>query len=357
MKIAVWRYSLKFQSEADSVVGGGRISSKLVLALKSLGHDVVVIGKTSDATAEWLVQNGIGYEPGKANLRGFDGALVLTGPANLMFKGMVETYERLATLRKGTIAAYAQWDSALPFQFRPYTANSFVERCSVGAKELDHLKWHLLTQVTEEVARSSRSQSTGYSEFPYKHTRCLFEAFEVEPIRLEICEKPIHAVGYFGSDRPARMRELNRWFYRKGIPVHIYGKWSAKRQAELECENIVFKGPIPEGNVRKALNEYACAFYMADPQYIKQDFIAQRFFENYMARVPTFYSDKLQPSVRSVTDQSLILQTTSQLWAMLDSVMEIPTRTTLERFNADGVERMIERRVDVPIHALGKVFE
>lgn len=356
MKIAVWRYSLGLQTELDSTVGGGRITSRVLEALRRAGHSVTVASKVSPQTGAWLAQQGIAVEPALMDLSDYQGALVLTGPANVMFKGMAETYERLASLPPGAKAAYAQWDSALNFQFHPDTAKAFREKCTVNWNRMHHLEWTLMTQIDEWFCRFSSSKSTGYGWVPYKYTRCLFELAEWSEPTLPICKSPIPAVGYFGSDRPGRLRELKRWFYQTGVPVHIHGRWSDKSKAQLACPNVEFKPPIPEGEVRSHLNRYALTLYMADPQYIKQNFIAQRFFENAMARVPTAYSDKLQPAVQSTVDQGLVVREPGQLKAMLD-VAKSAYRGSLVALNQECVSRLAMASQEYAIApALAKVF-
>ncbi len=299
MKIAVWRYGLNFQTHLDSTVGGGWLAASALRALRELGHTVTIVTKVSPATLTWADEHDIQVNP-TDDLRSFDGALVLTGPANAMFKGMPGTYVRLASLRKGAIAAYAQWDSALPFQFAPERSPSFTKICAVGWPQLSHLKWHLLTQVSNDIVRSQRSKTQAYNTTPFQYHRCVFELAEWSEPTVTVCAAPYPAVGYFGGDRPGRIAELRRWFANdERIPVHVWGRWSDKSRALFaDSPNVEFQGPVAEGRVRELLRSYALTLHLVDFQYVAQDFIAQRFFECAMARLPTFYSRKIQPTLQ-----------------------------------------------------------
>ena len=354
MRIAVWRYTLPLQTEFDSTVGGGRITSHVLRSLQDLGHEPVVVDKVSLATQQWLESRGIEYAP-STSLKGFSAALILTGPANLMFKGMRETYERIASLKKGARVAYAQWDSALAFQFYPETAKKWSENPVVGWPR-DDIKWSLLTQVSQEVVRSSQSKATGYSTAPFKHVRCMFELAEWENPTLPISKSPIEAVGYFGGDRPGRIVELKRWFFNTGIPVKIHGRWSDASKQEIECANVEFMGPVAEGEVRERLNRYALTLHTVDGQYVKQNFIAQRFLECAMARVPTVYSDKIQPTVRHFIEPAgLMVRNPRQLNAMVDFALN--ERERLVEFNEFAVSEFVTSMAHCePIRALREVY-
>lgn len=299
MNVAVFRYCARAKFDTDSNVGGGRISRRLIQDLVEMGHEVTVLDEMSSASAYTLYQMGADCQPYILDLKDFDAAVVLTGPFNVMYgKSVFRTYERLASLRGKAI--YCQWDVALPFHFYPEGVNLFASQCGVTSKDLSADKdWHLLSQLDAAVQVSKgEGKTVGYGRFALDHRKCFFELAELEGEPMKPCSDSIQAVGYFGSDRPGRMRELKRWFAANGSPpVHIHGQWSEKSRKELSAPNISFMEVTPETDVRAELNKYLMTFYMADPAYIATDFIAQRFIENAMAGVPTYYSDKLQPTV------------------------------------------------------------
>jgi hypothetical protein len=334
MNVAVWRYGLPLQVEAQSTVGGGKIAGELLKTLKKQGHNVTVVGPVSKGVEQWLADAGIAHKRTN-DLSTMDAAVVLTGPFNVMYgDGVFDTYRRLATLNGKAI--YAQWDVALPFHFAADRSTKFAADCHVRTPHLlKNKEWFLFTQLEEEHVRASKAASTMYATAPFKHVRCLFELVELEKELLKPVKNPVPAIAYFGSDRPGRMRELLRWFGAPGSPpVHLYGQWSEKSLAELMKNqgfepNIEYRGKIPEGRVTEVLNQYVMTFYMADPAYVKTDFIAQRFFENAIAGVATYYSDKIQPSVRKTVPSGLVLEDPKQLKEAFQHVVSMPFKKRL----------------------------
>lgn len=302
MKVAVWRYGMGFQMEADSKVGGGQLARRVVEEVIAQGHTPVVVGPAGAQTLKWLEDIGVEHNKALVDLRKFGAALIVPGPCNLRFGNVTQTYTRLASLPKDAPAAYCQWDAALPFAWCPEKISGFPKECDVTSKDFARLRLHLLTQQLEVDARATKSVSLAAATAPFKHVRCLFELEEWQPAEALGATVPKHeAIAYFGSDRPGRLRELARWFTPAGAPpVHVYGQWSAKSKERFKsAPNVEFRDGVPEGAVRGLLNTYTATLYAADPLYVKTDFIAQRFFENAMAGTPTIYSDFLQPTIRN----------------------------------------------------------
>jgi hypothetical protein len=113
--------------------------------------------------------------------------------------------------------------------------------------------------------------------------------------------QPIPRLGYFGADRPGRIKELARWA-QSGVPIDVYGRWSDANKAAVGGDNVQFCSPVHEADVPSLLNQYMATLYIADPAYVTQDFVAQRFFENVTAGVPVVYSDRIQPSIVAALD-------------------------------------------------------
>jgi|SRR5271166_4439890 len=308
LKIAVWRYCANAKFDTDSNVGGGRISRMVIETLVAQGHHVHILDKMTPAAEAIIYSIGARTSVITDNcMNGYDAAVVLTGPFNVMYgKPVFNTYKRLASLRGKVI--YCQWDVALPFHFHPELVTKFKQNCDVTYDDLMAEKeWHVLDQLDEVYTRSKGGKTVDYEGTPFKHERCFWELAELEGEPLKPFDDPIPAIGYFGSDRPGRMRELKRWFtHPNSPPVHIYGQWSASSRMELYAPNIKFQDVLSEDQVRPMLNKYRMTLYMADPAYVKTDFIAQRFIENAMACVPTFYSDKVQPTVERLCHDRMV---------------------------------------------------
>ena len=296
MKIAVWRYTLPLNGPGQSDVGGGRITRHVLEALMKLGS-VTALGKTNKDAIPELTAMGLKFDP-DGDPSNYDLTVILTGPANPMYGGFKETYDRLEGYTGK--ALYLQWDNALPFHFRP---------APFKGQKIPHptnAQWSLLTQCPESQVRASRRKTVGYHDEPFEVVPCMFELVELQrPDYFRPHESPIPAVGYFGSGRPARITQLKKWFtHPDSPPVHVFGKWSKGAREQVSAPNVHFQGPIPEADVAKTLNTYACTFYVTDPAYVKQDYITQRFFENGVAGVPVAYSNRLQVSVHRAISEA-----------------------------------------------------
>ena len=322
MKIALWRYGLPLQTDIESAVGGGTITSFVIKYLAELG-DVFVVDQATKATACSLKRPGSGitaYIPSIPSIQDFDLAFIITGPSNAMFPGYERTYQLLSTYSGK--AVYAQWDVALPFMFQPSPIKGKALPDPMLNKD-----WVLMTQVDERLVRASKSKSSGYGEVNYTHCQCFFELVELERHRQEVHLDPIPKVAYFGSDRPGRMKELTRWFKGTGIPVDIYGQWSRRSRVQLRAPNITFKGRVREDAVASLLNKYLCTLYMTDPAYAKNDFVAERFFENGRAGLPVLYSNFIQPSVKTTLEATgcsdLIVVSTVEFKEQFDGLLKL----------------------------------
>lgn len=306
MKVGVWRLGAGFQTEDDSAIGGGRIARRVVLDLHELGHEVTVFGRASIPTSMWLQGLGVDHQPKLLNMRGFGAAVVLTGPFNPLYDALYETYYRLATLEG--LAFYAWWDAALPFNFEPERVKFFASKCKVTSRDLmQGKKWMVLTQMSE-------------GHVPEKHRvvpmrRCFWELAEVHnEVPMEPGCEYVPRFAYFGSDRPGRLKELRRWFGGADAPPSdLYGAWNAKRLAEVQGPKLTYRGPVAEGTVRRRLHGYAATLHSADPEYVRTDFVAQRFLENAMAGVPVVYSDQIQPSIKAAIDPRWIVRDSSEM--------------------------------------------
>ena len=326
-KVALFRYGLPFQLEGQSSVGGGLLSRAVLDALRAR-HDVTVVGKVSPAARAELTAMGVVMQPDCVDLGAFDGAVLTPGPFNLMYGDQVtDAYRRLATLPAGARVAYCQWDAALPFHFGAERSERFRTTCDVRAHHLfDGKRVFVLAQADEHPLRDTRNASCGYARAPFTAVRCFFELAQLDAPFIQVHDAPVKAVAYFGSDRPGRLRELRRWFTDGwSPPVHVYGRWSDKSRAQLPTSNVTFHDPVPEGLVAHCLNEYAMTFYMADPAYVRTDFVAQRFFENATAGVPTLYSDALQPSIAALARSTeWMLREPAQLAVWFRRVATLP---------------------------------
>ena len=319
MKIALWRYGLPYQHAGNSTVGGGLIAQAVTKAL-SKDHELHLVGKASKDVAAVIADDPqfAGYHPDATDLKGYDVAVILTGPANGLYAGYAKTYELLASF-KGH-AVYCQWDNALPFNFAPKPVSGTPMPSPMTPK-----RWTLMTQVP--LGRlPERATVPGVS-----YAQCFFELCEMDEPWLYACpaQDVVPRIGYFGGDRPGRMKELKRWA-EADIPMDIYGRWSDKSQAKLALPNVTFKGPVPEGQVHELLNTYALTLYLADGAYVKQDFVAQRLLENARAGVPVAYSDFLQPSVKKMLmnthNLGLIVRTPHELRARFDATLQENTK-------------------------------
>lgn len=328
MKVALWRYGLPYQHAGNSTVGGGLIAQAVTKVL-SERHELHLVGKASKGVEAVIHEDPqfAGYHPEATNLKGYDAAVILTGPANALYPGYAKTYELLDGF-KGH-AVYCQWDCALPFTFARRPASGFEMPSPMSPK-----RWTLLTQVPA-TRLPKRATAEGVEV-----VQCFFELCEMDEQWLGACrvQDVIPRIGYFGGDRPGRIKELKRWA-EADLPMDIYGRWSEKSQAKLARPNVVFKGPVPEGEVHARLNRYALTLYIADSAYVKQDFVAQRLLENARAGVPVAYSDFLQPSVKKM------LMNTRSLGLMVRNPAELR-----ERFEATVGQDMKRRRAVVEKH-------
>lgn len=275
MKIAVWRYGLPLQNAEQARGGGGRITAAVLDALAQHG-DVTALPEDADADA----------------MKAYDVAVVLTGPSNPFYKGFARTYERLRVFAGRVL--YLQWDPALPFHLDP------ALRDAPRFDAFHRKEWRVLTQLAEPLARAaSKSARVGYGDKRTRFVRCLFEdATFAQPWRAPNPKPSKTAIGYFGSDRPGRVKELARWFAAPGAPaLDVWGRWSDQSKAPFAESAVKWCGAAKEGDVITMLGAYTATFYAADPAYVRLDFVAERLFENAVAGVPVFYSNKVQPSV------------------------------------------------------------
>lgn len=335
MKIALWRYGLPYQHADNSTVGGGLIAQAVTKAL-SAQHELHLVGKASKDVEAVIADDPqfAGYHPQATSLDGYDAAVILTGPANGLYPGYAKTYELLDGF-KGH-AVYCQWDCALPFVFAPKPVQGVPM-----PSPMSPTRWTLLTQVP-------------VTRIPERHTaegidvvQCFFELCELDHEWLPACRpsKAIPRIGYFGGDRPGRLKELKRWA-ESDCPIDVYGRWSDKSKAKLARPNVVFKDPVPEGQVHELLNRYALTLYIADAAYVKQDFVAQRLLENARAGVPVAYSDHLQPAVKKMLMNTrnlrLIMKTPADLRARFEATlgMEMRARVKVVQNHQDMVRRV-----------------
>lgn len=319
MKVAMWRYGLPYQHAGNSTVGGGLIAEAVTTAIAE-SHDLHLVGKASK-DVEAIVQGDdrfSGYHPDADDLTGFDAAVILTGPANGLYPGYANTY-RLLDGFKGR-AIYCQWDCALPFNFAPKPVKG------VEMPHPSYAKWTLLTQVPK-TRLPERAAPDGVNA-----VQCFFELCEMDMPWLQARKvaKVIPRIGYFGGDRPGRLKELQRWA-QADVPIDIYGRWSDKSKAKLQRLNVTFKDPVSEGTVHSLLNSYAMTLYIADGAYVRQDFLAQRVLENARAGVPVVYSDFLQPSVKrmliSTGNLGMMVRTPHELRAKFEAILSLTDRT------------------------------
>ena len=318
MKIAIWRYGLPYQDAGNSTVGGGLIAQAVTKAL-SEDHELHLVGKASKDVEAAIDDDPqfTGYHPDATDLKGYDAAVILTGPANGLYAGYAKTYELLDGFQGHAI--YCQWDNALPSNFAPKPVSGTPMPSPMTPR------WTLMTQVP--LGRlPDRATAPGVS-----YAQCFFELCELDEPWSSACRRQdvIPRIGYFGGDRPGRIKELKRWA-ESDLPMDIYGRWSDKSQAKLARPNVVFKGPVPEGEVSTLLNTYALTLYLADTAYVKQDFVAQRLLENARAGVPVAYSDYLQPAVKKMLMNThnlcLIVSTPQELRARFDDALHETTR-------------------------------
>lgn len=321
MKIAVWRMGAGFQFAEDSVVGGGAIGVYLVDRLKELGHEVTVLGPAKTAVRERLRTSGYDFEEEPPSLSKFDVCVILTGPFNALYSALYPTYERLAKFEGRVV--YAWWDTALPFHFAPHRVKLFASKCKVTARDLERNKsWRIFTQIKKFP---SKLPPTALPPFEVPLVECFWELSKLDGNYPELCAEPIRRFAYFGSDRPGRVAEVARWFGRKDSPpCDLYGRWSEKNLKRVSGPSLVFKGPVPELEVRNRLNTYRATLHSADPAYVANNFVAQRFIENAMAGVATAYSDRMQEIVAGVVPNRWVVKSPEDLelwWDVPDSKM------------------------------------
>ncbi len=309
MKIAVLRYSLNLQTDADSSVGGGKLTRAVLTRLVDAGHDVTVVGPAGKNTIDWLRANAVTYSPDTFTLARYQACAVLTGPRNSFYgPTLANTYRLLATLPLDARAAYLQWDCALPFAFHP-EFDSGLAKAGCSWQSISHLNWFVFAQGTDPACRAQGGgKSIGYDKIGFQFKRCFFELEEMSGVPLAVECDVVPKFAYFGSDRPGRLREFKRWFHQPNAPaVDVYGRWSVASKVECQRSNVTFMPHCPEAEVQHRLNRYLATLYIADAAYVKSDFVAQRFFENAQAGVVTLYSDRLQPSIACVVPDALKL--------------------------------------------------
>lgn len=290
VKVVVWRYGLPLQTGMESTVGGGLLTSAV---LRALPQNATLVGKRAKGATVTL--------PCKPTLdiQDADVAIILTGPGNGLYGEYAATYQRLSTMKPGSKVAYLQWDVALPFHFNP-TAPQPLPPLPSG------VRWFVLSQCDGKWERSRRAKAAGYSTAKFEHIPCFFEQAQLAVPHRSVVASPFPRLAYLGSDRPGRMRELARYL-RTGVEADVYGRWSDKSLREAQTWGRVrYCGTVPEALVPELLGRYAATLYVADPIYIRSDFVAQRFFENGTAGVPVAYSTRLQPSVERVVPQFVV---------------------------------------------------
>jgi hypothetical protein len=360
MKIALWRYGMSMQTDAQSTVGGGLLANATIRTLVAQGHSVDVVGPIAKGLD--VRQLGAQHRP-TLDIGRYGTAVILTGPFNPLYgDAAFDTYRRLATFA-GPVA-YAQWDVALPFHFNAMDRPKVAAIAKVTQTDVHRDKrWFVLSQTAEQHLRASGSASVGYATTQFTHVPCLFELEELNRPALAPHPGPIPAIGYFGSDRPGRIAEVVRLLAAPGAPPsHLYGRWSAKSLHAISAPAgtaapIGYCGMVPEAQVACTLNTYACTLYLADPAYIKTDFIAQRFFENVTAGVPVLYSDKLQPSVRGAIAPEWVCESPAALADKFAQLGSLTPRMRAKRVrdHAAAVQAFSHKRTDTLAHALAAV--
>lgn len=308
MKIAVWRYGMSFQTAEQSTVGGGLLAERVLDRLIHLGHEPALVGPV--ARDSKLAH----FHKPTTNLKGYDAAVILTGPFNPMYgDAAFDTYRRLA--RFSGRALYLQWDVALPFRFDAMLSKKVSELARVSHEDVTANKqWFVLTQTSEADLRKKKC----YASAPFTHVPCLFELEQLHPsLLLPVNPQPEARLAYCGSDRPQRVREVQRYLCANDSPPSVlFGRWSEKNLRELamlSMQSPAYSGTIPELAVTRTLNRFASTLYIADNEYVKTDFIAQRFFENAAAAVPVIYGDSLQPSIAAVVPLEWVAQGPKEL--------------------------------------------
>lgn len=364
MKIAVWRYGAGFQTEMDSVVGGGRIASAVVDALAFAGHEVTIYGSISAASEHrvcWANQQTKGrvHVARKLTRLGqMDAVLVLTGPFNALYSALPETYERLASF-EGPVA-YAWWDAKLPFHFAPEAVKLFRAKSNVTQADiLRNKRWTILTQLQPAnlPAKAPASCVDWGRGLGVEYKRCFWELAEIVGEPLEPARLTEPHFGYFGSDRPGRIAELERWFAQPESPnLDLYGKWKPASLEKLLQQRTRYAGPVAEGDVREKLNGYRATLHSADMAYVKADFIAQRFMENAMAGVPVAYSDRIQTTVREVVGEEWMVRTVPELVAFLERCADREERARIARRHQELVLSWARSNPSAPAKVLQEVF-
>jgi len=314
MKIALWRYGLPIKLDDASTVGGGKITRNVLQTLVRLGHDVTVFGRVH---GHGLLRELRQAPSSRNDISSFDVAVILTGVYNPMFSDSVfDTYRKLASFEGPVL--YLQWDCALPFYFNAMRETRASTRAKVLPQDVfENKQWFILSQTKERDLRAQGEARCGYKDASFTEVPCLFELVELEHEPLPVRE-PIHPrLAYFGSDRLGRLSEIQRWFAHKQTPpMHLFGKWSNSNLQRL-CDQIdssvSYQGQVEESRVIELLNTYTATMYLADVEYVKTDFLAQRLFENANASIPVIYSDKLQPTVARLMDKSWVVSDVYEL--------------------------------------------
>lgn len=290
MRVAVWRMGARFLTSDDSTVGGGRIAEAVLKAIRAAGHEPTVVSAVQEASGMWLDAHKFKHTT-EWRASDYDAVVVLTGPSNPMYAALYTTYGRLAAFEGPVI--YAWYDAALGFEFDPQRKwSKFREKSSVKREDLFRNKtWTILGQSP------MGAEGVGFEKCVWE----LIEATAGEAMPPAATARP--RFGYFGSPRPPRIKELNKWFGENGLPLDLHGKgWKPNTLKG----DVSYVGAVKERMVRKTLNMYAATLYAADPVYIRTDFVAQRFIENAMAGVPVAYSSKLQPTIKTVVPSRLV---------------------------------------------------
>jgi hypothetical protein len=356
MRIALWRYGLPLQSANESTVGGGGLSMAVIETLLEQGHQVDIVGPCAKDFS--LRKERLARVP-RLNLRNYDAAVILTGTYNPLYgDSAFDTYRRLA-LFEGPVV-YCQWDVALPFHFNAMLSPKASVLAGVTNEDVHRNKsWRIMAQTKEADLRAKGSTSVGYNSVPFRHVSCLFELAELRRPFLPVSERRIQAVGYFGSDRPGRIAELRRWFCTETSPdLHVYGRWSDASKAKVSGQNIVHLPPIAEDSVASWLNSHLCTMYLADAAYVKTDFIAQRFFENAVAGLPTLYSNAIQPSIKPFVSPWICSsnEELTKRFAQLRSQTEKARAATVAEHRA-AVQAFASSRTDAITPALKEALE
>ena len=104
------------------------------------------------------------------------------------------------------------------------------------------------------------------------------------------------------------------------------------------------------------LNHYTATLHSADAAYIKNDFVAQRFMENAMAGVPVIYSDKIQPTVRSVVGDTWLVRDMAELNLKWRRLQKREYRMSAAREHSRLVLDWANQHPHHPLKVLSKVL-